>query len=95
MKSVKTEKNKNVKNLLETLLESAMAKCNVAADELGADDVGFDEEVDRVAENVGEKVEKKENFGGLSEENKKNFEKNQDFSEKVKKVGRMVSWMRI
>ena len=85
MKSEKTEKNKNIKNLLETLLESAQAKCNVAADELGADDLDFDDEVDRVAENVGEEVEILQNSEGLSEEKEENFEKNQNFSEKVKK----------
>ena len=76
MKSKKIEKNKNLKNLLETLLESAEAEIILAADELGADGVGFVDEVDRVAENVAEEVEILENFGGLSEEKENFSEKN-------------------
>ena len=83
MKPKKSEKNKNLKNLLETLLESAEDEIILAADELGADGVGFDDEVDRVAENVGEEVEILQNSEGLSEEKEDNFEKNQNFSEKV------------
>ena len=85
MKPKKSEKNKNLKNLLETLLESAEDEIILAADELGADGVGFVDEVDRVAENVAEEVEILENFGGLSEEKENFFQKNQNFSEKVEK----------
>ena len=85
MKNKKVEKNKNLKNQLETLLESAEDEIILAVDELGADGVDFDDGHDRVAENVGEEVEILENSGGLSEEKKKNFEKNQNFSEKVEK----------
>ena len=76
MKTEKVEKNKNLKNLLETLLESAEDEIILAADELGADGVGFVDGPDRVAENVAEEVEKLQNSGGLSEEKENFFEKN-------------------
>ena len=89
------KKNKNVENLLETLLESAEAECNVAADELGADGVGFDDVADRVVENVAEEVENNQNFCGLSEENEENFEKTKTFQKKLRNSRRMISWVPI
>ena len=57
-------------------LESAPARTTVAADELGADGVGFADGVDRVVENVAEEVGILANFRGLSEEKEDNSEKN-------------------
>ena len=66
-------------------LESAPARITVAADELGADGVGFADGVDRVVENVADEVPKNLKFGGLSEEKEDNSKKIQNFSEKNKK----------
>ena len=91
MKNEKVEKIKKAENLLVAPLESAPARTTVAADELGADGVGFADGVDRVVENVAEEVEILENFGGLSEEKGEISEKNQDFSEKVLKLENTAS----
>ena len=85
MKNKKGEKIKKAENLLVAPLESAPARTTVAADELGADGVGFAGEVDWVAENVAEKVGILANFGGLSEEIVDNSKKIQNFSEKNEK----------
>ena len=86
MKFEKVEKIKKAENLLVAPLESAPARTTVAADELGADGVGFADEVDRVAENVAEEVWKNQNSEGLSEEKGEIAQKNQNFSEKNKKL---------
>ena len=85
-KTEKVEKIKTAENQHVAPLASAPARITVAADELGADGVGFADGVDRVVENVADEVPKNLKFGGLSEEKEDNSEKNQNFSEKNKKL---------